>query len=85
MSVASETRQTDEIELLFMFVFAISTEVNICPKKSETVYPPIRRNIMIILKLSVLLNQEILKQSIKIFKQSQKHNIKSAFKQCFKP
>ena len=57
MSVASETRQTDEIELLFMFVFAISTEVNVCPKKSETVYPLIWG----ILKLSVLLNQKILK------------------------
>ena len=41
--------------------------VNICPQKSETVYPPIWG----ILKLSVLLNHYILKLSIKILKQSQ--------------
>ena len=40
--------------------------VNICPKKSETVFPPIWG----ILKLAVLLNQKILKLSFKIFKQS---------------
>ena len=40
-------------------------------KKSETVYPPICG----ILKLSVLLNQKIVKLPIKIFKQSQNGGI----------
>ena len=45
--------------------------MNICPKKSETVYPPICG----ILKLSVRLNQKIVKLPIKIFKQSQNGGI----------
>ena len=45
--------------------------MNICPKKSENVYPPICG----ILKLSVRLNQKIVKLPIKIFKQSQNEGI----------
>ena len=55
------------------------TGVNICPNKSETVYPEIWG----ILKLSGLINQKIFKTVHQIFKKYQTHK-STFFKQCWR-
>ena len=59
----------------------IWTGVNICPKKSETVYPEIWG----ILKLSGLINQKIFETVYRNLKQSQKHAHEQESKETIVP